>query len=51
MTALVGVRALAGSRADPLPFLGALLSPRLGVVIELFDLVCFVEHSVRAFMC
>ena len=49
-TALAGARALAGPRADPPPFLAAPLSPRPGAVIELSDLVRFVEHPVRAFM-
>ncbi|HEX3978589.1 MAG TPA: exodeoxyribonuclease V subunit gamma [Solirubrobacteraceae bacterium] len=48
--ALDGARALAGPRSDPRPFLGGPLSPRPGLVVELADLVRFVEHPVRAFM-
>src|SRR6202012_786877 len=39
--ALAGARALAGSRSDPPPFLGAPLSPRPAAVVELSDLVRF----------
>jgi exodeoxyribonuclease V gamma subunit len=49
-TALAGARALAGPRSDPPPFLDGPLSPRPGPVVELSDLVRFVEHPVRAFM-
>ncbi len=48
--ALDGARALAGPRSDPRPFLGGPLSRRPGTVVELTDLVRFVEHPVRAFM-
>ena len=49
-TALAGARALAGPRSDPRPFLGGPLSPRPAAVVELPDVVRFVEHPVRAFM-
>jgi exodeoxyribonuclease V gamma subunit len=49
-TALAGARALTGPRADPRPFLGAPLPPRALGVVELADLVRFVEHPVRAFL-
>jgi exodeoxyribonuclease V gamma subunit len=48
--ALAGARALAGPRSDPRPFLPARLAPRPAAVVELPDLVRFVEHPVRAFM-
>ena len=48
--ALAGARALAGPRSAPRPFLDGRLSPRPGTVVELTDLVRFVEHPVRAFM-
>jgi exodeoxyribonuclease V gamma subunit len=48
--ALAGARALAGPRSEPRPFLGGPLSQRPGAVVELADLVRFVEHPVRAFM-
>jgi len=47
---LAGARALTGPRADPAPFLSAALPARLRPVIELEDLVRFVEHPVRAFL-
>ncbi|HTU97596.1 MAG TPA: exodeoxyribonuclease V subunit gamma [Solirubrobacteraceae bacterium] len=49
-TALAGARALTGSRTEPAPFLSAPLSPRPAAVVELADLVRFVEHPVRAFL-
>ena len=48
--ALDGARALAGPRTDSRPFLAAPLPPRPGPMVELADLVRFVEHPVRAFM-
>jgi exodeoxyribonuclease V gamma subunit len=48
--ALAGARALAGPRSAPRPFLGGPLSQRPGAVVELTDLVRFVEHPVRAFL-
>jgi exodeoxyribonuclease V gamma subunit len=48
--ALAGARALAGTRAEPRPFLTAPLPSRPAPVVELTDLVRFVEHPVRAFM-
>ncbi|HEY2258536.1 MAG TPA: exodeoxyribonuclease V subunit gamma [Solirubrobacteraceae bacterium] len=47
---LDGAVALAGPRAQPPPFLAAPLPPRRLAVIELDDLVRFVEHPVRAFL-
>jgi exodeoxyribonuclease V gamma subunit len=48
--ALAGARALAGPRSAPRPFLPAPLPRRPAAVVELADLVRFVEHPVRAFM-
>ncbi len=48
--ALAGARALAGPRSEPRPFLTAALPQRPAAVVELADLVRFVEHPVRAFM-
>jgi exodeoxyribonuclease V gamma subunit len=48
--ALAGARALAGSRSEPPPFLHGPLPPRASGVVELADLVRFVEHPVRAFL-
>jgi exodeoxyribonuclease V gamma subunit len=48
--ALAGARALDGPRSAAPPFLIAPLPARPGVVVELADLVRFVEHPVRAFM-
>ena len=45
-----GRRGLAGERRAPGPFLAAPLPPRGRPVIELDDLVRFVEHPVRAFL-
>jgi exodeoxyribonuclease V gamma subunit len=47
---LAGARALNAPRADPPPFLDGPLAPREDRVIELEDLVRFVEHPVRAFL-
>jgi exodeoxyribonuclease V gamma subunit len=47
---LDGARALSGPRVAPRPFLTRPLPPRDGRVIELDDLVRFVEHPVRAFL-
>jgi exodeoxyribonuclease V gamma subunit len=48
--ALAGAQALAGPRALPRPFLTGPLSQRPAAVVELPDLVRFVEHPVRAFL-
>ena len=48
--ALAGARALSGPRSEPRPFMPAPLSRRPAAVVELADLVRFVEHPVRAFM-
>ncbi len=48
--ALTGARALTGPRSRPPPFLSAPLPPRPTSVIELADVVRFVEHPVRAFL-
>jgi exodeoxyribonuclease V gamma subunit len=48
--ALGGARALTGHRAPPAPFLSAPLPPPGGRVVDLSDLVRFVEHPVRAFL-
>ncbi|HEY2438853.1 MAG TPA: exodeoxyribonuclease V subunit gamma [Solirubrobacteraceae bacterium] len=48
--ALAGARALAGPRTTPAPFLSAPLPPRTDRVVELTDLVRFLEHPVRAFL-
>jgi exodeoxyribonuclease V gamma subunit len=48
--ALAGARALDGPRSAAPPFLAAPLAARAGGVVELADLVRFVEHPVRAFM-
>jgi exodeoxyribonuclease V gamma subunit len=47
---LAGARALSGPRSGRPPFLARPLPPRGGRVIELEDLVRFVEHPVRAFL-
>jgi exodeoxyribonuclease V gamma subunit len=47
---LQGAQALIAPRATPRPFLRDPLPPRAGHVIELADLVRFVEHPVRAFL-
>ena len=47
---LEGARALIAPRATERPFLEDRLPPRAGRVIELADLVRFVEHPVRAFL-
>jgi exodeoxyribonuclease V gamma subunit len=48
--ALAGARALTGPRVAPSPFLSAPLPPRMDRVVELADLVRFLEHPVRAFL-
>jgi exodeoxyribonuclease V gamma subunit len=47
---LEGARALEAPRVPAPPFLSGPLPPRGGRVIELQDLVRFVEHPVRAFL-
>ena len=47
---LEGARALAGERTPPAPFLAGALPPRRSDIIELDNLVRFVEHPVRAFL-
>jgi len=47
---LDGARALAGPRAAAAPFLAGPLPPRPAPVLELEDLVRFVERPVRAFL-
>ncbi len=47
---LQGARALAAPRSAPAPFLARPLPPRDDRVIELEDLIRFVEHPVRAFL-
>ncbi|HZE04419.1 MAG TPA: hypothetical protein VE127_04295, partial [Solirubrobacteraceae bacterium] len=47
---LAGARALTGPRVPRRPFLTRPLPPRTGRVIELADLVRFLEHPVRAFL-
>jgi exodeoxyribonuclease V gamma subunit len=47
---LEGARALGGSRADPRPFLAGPLPPAATEIIEVEDLVRFVQHPVRAFL-
>jgi exodeoxyribonuclease V gamma subunit len=48
--ALAGAQALERPRDQPAPFLTAPLPPRGGEIVELRDLVAFVEHPVRAFL-
>ncbi len=48
--ALAGAQALAGPRSEPRPFLDGPLAQRPAAVVELSDLVRFVEHPVRAFL-
>jgi exodeoxyribonuclease V gamma subunit len=50
VAALAAARALSGARSEPRPFLPAPLPPRPTAIVELADLVRFVEHPVRAFM-
>jgi exodeoxyribonuclease V gamma subunit len=47
---LEGARALTGPRRPPAPFLESPLPPRGDRVIDLEDLVRFVEHPVKAFL-
>ncbi|TML96356.1 MAG: exodeoxyribonuclease V subunit gamma [Actinobacteria bacterium] len=47
---LEGARALAGERGEPAPFLSELLPALEAGLVELDDLVRFVEHPVRAFL-
>jgi exodeoxyribonuclease V gamma subunit len=47
---LAGARALAEERSAPGPFLAGPLPPLEGEVVELADLVRFVERPVRAFL-
>ena len=47
---LEGARALSGPRAVPGPFLAGPLPDERAVLIELEDLVRFVQHPVRAFL-
>jgi len=47
---LEGARALSAPRSGRAPFLALPLPPRAGRVVELEDLVRFVEHPVRAFL-
>ncbi len=47
---LAGARALGGPRERPGPFLAGPLAPVEGSVVELEDLVRFVQHPVRAFL-
>ncbi len=47
---LAGAQALTAPRLAPEPFLAQALAPREGRVVELTDLVRFVEHPVRAFL-
>jgi exodeoxyribonuclease V gamma subunit len=47
---LEGARALMGERTPPGPFLAGPLPPREAALIELDDLVRFVERPVRAFL-
>jgi exodeoxyribonuclease V gamma subunit len=47
---LAGARALTGGRADPPPFLTEPLAPQRSPVVQLDDLVRFVQHPVRAFL-
>jgi len=48
--ALGGARALEQPAAAPAPFLAGPLPARGGDVVELDDLIAFVEHPVRAFL-
>jgi exodeoxyribonuclease V gamma subunit len=47
---LHGARALTGGRAEPPPFLPGPLPPEPKALVELEDLVRFVQHPVRAFL-
>jgi len=48
--ALDGARALAGGQIGAPPFLGGPLPPEEGAVIEVDQLVRFVQHPIRAFL-
>jgi exodeoxyribonuclease V gamma subunit len=47
---LAGARALTGPRPEPAPFLAEPLPPAAPGLVELDDLVRFVEHPVKAFL-
>jgi exodeoxyribonuclease V gamma subunit len=49
-TALAGAQALTGGRGGEVPFLAGPLPPEESAVIELDQLVRFVQHPVRAFL-
>ncbi|MGA9857363.1 MAG: exodeoxyribonuclease V subunit gamma, partial [Solirubrobacteraceae bacterium] len=49
-TALAGTLALTGPRAAPAPFLDGPLPPEPSAVVELAELIRFLEHPVRAFL-
>ena len=49
-TMLDGAEALAGERAEPVPFLAGPLPPLEDAVIEIEDLVRFARHPVRSFL-
>ncbi len=49
-TALAGADALRRPRAVPRPFLTAPLAPAPSQIVELADLVAFLEHPARAFL-
>ncbi len=49
-TALAGADALSRPRAVPRPFLTGPLAPQSGQIVELADLIAFLEHPVRAFL-
>ncbi len=48
--ALAGARAAGGVRTEPAPFLARPLPPVRGEVVELENVVRFVQHPVRAFL-
>jgi exodeoxyribonuclease V gamma subunit len=48
--ALAGARALSGQRTERAEFLAAPLPPRDDALVELSDLIRFVEHPVRALL-
>ncbi|HET6505631.1 MAG TPA: exodeoxyribonuclease V subunit gamma [Baekduia sp.] len=47
---LLGARALVGERLPRPPFLAGPLPPRRGDLIEVRDLIAFLDHPVRAFL-